>query len=128
VTSEGAEQSVLRRYGTRLVSTGCLRSGHFERKLAATTARPSARTHRARTINPPGVSCGQGVCQKTWPRSVIYCHATDGECRNENTQHQELADLGPDVERDQGHQQVRSSELQLLFENVGKPEPVDEAE
>src|SRR5271169_4829637 len=51
-----------------------------------------------------------------------------GQRRNEDAQNGELADLDPDIEREQRYQQVRSGELQLLSEDVGEAEAVDEAE
>ena len=51
-----------------------------------------------------------------------------GKRRNEDAQNGKLADLDPDVKREQRYQQVRPGELQLLLEDVGKAKAVDEAE
>src|SRR5260370_41151604 len=51
-----------------------------------------------------------------------------GQRGNEDAQNSEMADLDPDVEREQRYQKVRPGELQLLLEDVGEAEAVDEAE
>src|SRR6516162_2651500 len=50
------------------------------------------------------------------------------ERRNEDAQNGELANLDPDVEREQRHQQIRAGELELLLEDVGEAETVHEPE
>src|SRR5580704_14398890 len=63
------------------------------------------------------------------PHASGHCTAEQqGKRRNEDAQNGELADLDPDVEREQRYQQVRPGELQLLLEDVGEAEAMDEAE
>jgi len=46
----------------------------------------------------------------------------ESERRNKDAQNGDLADLDPDVEREQRYQQIRAGELQLLLKNVSEAE------
>lgn len=50
------------------------------------------------------------------------------ERREHDEQHQDLAELHPDVKRQEREQEVRTSELEVLLEGEGEAEPVHETE